>query len=105
LQRLPPSSSSALSVFAFGLFTRRRKWQDQISDVQNELSRSRERVPHECGRWFTYTVRSERLLETTQMKILKSYWNVFWTECFDLLREYAKPLTVVIRWLRGGGKR
>jgi hypothetical protein len=44
-------------------------------------------------------------LETTQMKILKIYWNVFWTECFDLLREYVKPLTVVIGWLRGGDKR
>jgi hypothetical protein len=35
------------------------------------------------------------------MTNIKDYWNVFWAECLDLLREYVKPLAVVIRWLRG----
>lgn len=31
---------------------------------------------------------------------LRTYWNIFWTECLELFLEFVKPLTVFIRWLR-----
>jgi hypothetical protein len=38
------------------------------------------------------------------MTNLKTYWSVFWTECLDLLRDYVKPVIILIRRLRGRNK-
>lgn len=31
----------------------------------------------------------------------RTYWKIFWTECFELFLDLVRPLIVFIRWLCG----